>query len=701
MLAASRSIWIVDPDGYVAQFDPGSGRQTGSVDVGDEPSAVAAGAGSLWVTNSSDGTVTRIDPATLVATTIPVGHGPEAVAVNAAGVWVANAGDDALVRINPDTGAVAATASVGDGPAAVLSTASALWVANARDGTVMRLDPRSGAVTKTIHLGGSPTALVSAGGRVWVTVAPALPPPPVTGGTAHFTMQGDIPTLDPALTELSTSQEFFYATCANLVTYPDKPAPAGSQIVPEVAEAVPAPTYGGRTYTFTIRPGFRFSPPSNEAVTAQTFKATIERVASPQLKSPFASDFSGIVGYHDYVTGHAPGLSGVVARGDTLTITLSQPDGSFLANLAGAAACAVPVGTPAVRGLDDIPSAGPYYIASYSPRQQLVLRRNPNYRGDRPHHLDQMVFTLGIDSARALAETEAGTADYAVDGLPSGAGPGLESQYGPGSNAARAGHQQYFISAADGVRILHMNTSRPLFSDVRLRLAVNYAIDRPALAAQGQRFANENPFNAGSPADDYMPPVTAGAADVHLYPLAGPDLRRARQLAGNVHATAIMYTPDVAPWLQEAQIIRRDLRPLGIDVQLKEFPIDEYFDRITRRGEPFDLAVVGWYSNNTDPAQDLDIFDGSTITADGNSNLSYLNDPAFDRRLHAAATLSGARRYRTYSQLELELERDIAPAAAFATTASRDFFSARMGCQLYQPVYGIDLAALCLRSTGT
>jgi ABC-type transport system substrate-binding protein len=246
-----------------------------------------------------------------------------------------------------------------------------------------------------------------------------------------------------------------------------------------------------------------------------------------------------------------------------------------------------------------------------------------------------------------------------------------------------------------------MNTSRPLFSDVRLRLAVNYAIDRPALAAQGHRFAEENPFNAGSPADSNMLPATAGATDFHLYPLTGPDLRRARQLAGNVHATAIMYTPNVSPWLQEAQIIRRDLQPLGIDVQLKEFPLDEFYDRITHRGEPFDLAVSGDASNNTDPAEDLALFDGSTISADDNGDLSYFNDPAFDRQLHAAAALSGAKRYRTYRQLDLELERDLAPAAAFATNASRDFFSARMGCQLYQPVSGIDLAALCLRSTGS
>ena len=126
----------------------------------------------------------------------------------------------------------------------------------------------------------------------------------------------------------------------------------------------------------------------------------------------------------------------------------------------------------------------------------------------------------------------------------------------------------------------------------------------------------------------------------------------------------------------------------------------EYYDRISHRGEPFDLAVSRWWDNNTDPAQDLQIFDGRTIGADANQDFSYLNDPAFDRQLHAAAALSGAGRYRAYRQLALELERDLAPAATFATTASRDFFSARMGCQLDQPLYGIDLAALCLRSTG-
>ena len=271
-LAAFGWIWIVSPDGVVLRIDPESGQPVESVAVGNVPSAIASGAGSLWVANSADGTVTRIDPATLVTTTIPIGNGPAAVAVNGAGAWVANAGDNEVVRIDIDTNAVAGTTQVGDGPSAVLATSTALWVANSRDGTVMRLDPRSGNVSKTIRLAGTPNALATAGGLVWVAIAQSPPPSPPARG-ARLVTRDDFALLDPAF-----GSWLNHVTCANLVTYPDKPAPEGSRIVPEIAEAVPYPTAGGTTYTFKIRPGSRFSPPANEAVTATTFKSTIERV---------------------------------------------------------------------------------------------------------------------------------------------------------------------------------------------------------------------------------------------------------------------------------------------------------------------------------------------------------------------------------------------------------------------------------------
>ena len=696
-LAAYGAIWVVHPDGYVTRLDPRSGRTLETVGVGNSPSAIAAGAESVWVTNRADGTVTRIDPETRVTQTIPTGHGPSAVTADDVAAWVANAGDNAVVRVDPATNAVVATTPVGESPTAVVSTKDAVWVANGGDGTVMRLNPDSGDVTKTVDLGGSPTALAAAGDHVWVAVAPAPAQPPDIGGVARLTVQEDFSSLDPALA--GGFSQVPYATCAGLVTYPDAPAPEGSRIVPEVAEAVPVPTDGGRTYAFRIRPSFRFSPPSNERVTAQTFKSTIERVANPRMKA-YADQFSDVVGYEEYRSGKARELAGVVARGRTLTIRLSRPDGALLANLASGGACAVPTGTPVdPAGVNNLPSAGPYYVASYTPRQQLVLRRNPNYGGDRPSRLDEIVFSIGVDAVRALEQVEAGTADYIAGGLrlPPGAVQRLRAQYGPGSEAAKAGAQQFFDSTANGMRWLIMNTSRPPFANVQLRRAVNFAIDRTALVAQGHRFPAGNPFNTGQATDDYLPPTIAGATDFKLYPLDGPDLRRARGLAGRVRATAVLYAANRPPWTQEAQVIKQNLAALGIDVQVEEFPVGEFFSRLSRRGEPFDLAVSGLALGSTDPADLLGLFDGTTIAPDFNGNFSYLDDPGFNGRLQAARTLSGAQRYRAFARLALELQRDLAPVAAIATNASHDFFSARIGCQVYHPVFGIDLAALCLR----
>jgi hypothetical protein len=74
------------------------------------------------------------------------------------------------------------------------------------------------------------------------------------------------------------------------------------------------------------------------------------------------------------------------------------------------------------------------------------------------------------------------------------------------------------------------------------------------------------------------------------------------------------------------------------------------------------------------------------------------DDPAYRRRLAAAARLSGPERYLTYGQLDLDLARDAAPLAAFDNLAGHDFYSARIGCQTFG-IYGMDLAALCIRRT--
>jgi peptide/nickel transport system substrate-binding protein len=158
----------------------------------------------------------------------------------------------------------------------------------------------------------------------------------------------DVGSMDPALASGGVSWQLLHATCAGLVNYPDKAGPAGSQLKPEVAQALPTRSPDGRTYTFTIRRGFRFSPPSGQPVTAQTFKDSIERTLSPAMHSYFASIgyLSDVMGARPYMAGKASHITGIVARGDKLRIRLTSPAGDFLSRLALPGFRAVPSDTP-------------------------------------------------------------------------------------------------------------------------------------------------------------------------------------------------------------------------------------------------------------------------------------------------------------------------------------------------------------------
>ena len=81
----------------------------------------------------------------------------------------------------------------------------------------------------------------------------------------------------------------------------------------------------------------------------------------------------------------------------------------------------------------------------------------------------------------------------------------------------------------------------------------------------------------------------------------------------------------------------------------------------------------------------------------GTFNHAHFDDAKFNRRLDAAAPLSGPQRYLSYGRIERDMAREAAPWAAFGNEAIHDFFSARIGCQSYHPLYGPSLASLCIR----
>jgi peptide/nickel transport system substrate-binding protein len=591
------------------------------------------------------------------------------------------------VRIDPGTNSVITTIAVGDSPTGVEVGAGSVWVANSGDGTLSRVDPGTNKVIATITVGGSPQAIAIANGRVWVTID--APPTvrataPARGGLLRVDIPDDVDSMDPALAYTSPALQLLQATCAKLLNYPDKAGQAGSQLTAEVATSLPTRSADGTTYTFTIRDGFRFSPPSNAPVTAQTFKYAIERSLSPQMKSPVDYQFGDIVGARAYMAGKAPHITGVTAEGDKLTIRLLAPAPDLLARVAQTVFCAVPDGTPIdPNGLRAIPMAGPYYIASYGPGQGIVLNRNPNYHGHRPHSLGEIDVAVNVRPDRAAAQIEAGRADYAPVVSRSEA-PTLAARYGPGSPAAARGTQQYFINPQDGLWFLPLNTHRPPFSNVRLREAVNYAVDRAALARAGGFLGP--PLQ---PTDQYLPPGMPGHDEVRIYPFR-PDIAKARKLAQGQRATAALYTCNEPSCEQQAQIVKTDLAAIGISVEVQAFPFPTLYYKINH-GAPWDLANVGWAADYPDPRDFLNYLleDGSTIPT--------FDDPTYTRRLAQTAQLSGPTRYLTYAALATDLDRNAAPWIAYGNLSSHDFFSARIGCQTYGP-YGMDLAALCIRS---
>ena len=693
--AQGKSVWVAPSTGLLTRLNAVTGEVVQQVDPNASPAGIAIGDGAVWLSDTEADNVVRVDPTGLL-TPIAVGNGPTGITVGAGGVWVVDSLDDAVVRIDPGTRSVTATIPVGHSPAGVAFGAGSLWVANSGDGTVTRIDPHTDRVQATIAVGGSPQALTIADGRVWVAVdAQSIAPTygGSGGGTLRMVSSSDVDFMDPALAYESLSAQLLYATCAQLVNYPDKAGPAGSKLTPEVAQALPARSADGKTYTFQIRPGFRFSPPSNQPVTAQTFKDSIERTLSPRMHSPWAQYQADVVGARAYIAGKASHIAGVVANGDTLTISLLAPAPDFLSRIAQSAFCAVPSNTPPnPNGVRVIPSAGPYYVTSYTPGQGVVLVRNPNYHGSRRHRFARIELAVGISARRAFAGIEAGSADYTDLSLyPSAALAALASRlaarYGPGSAAAARGRQQYFVNPGLQLDYFDLNTHRTLFSDVRVREAVNYAIDRRALARLGDPF---EPLPV-RPTDHYLPPAMPGFRDAHIYPTT-PDIVKARELVQQAHAggrTAVLYTCDAFPCPEQAQIVKTDLAKIGLQVQIKSLPSATLFAREARPGEPFDLAWNGWIPDYPDPQAML------TSILEESSVGPTFNAPAYQRKLAAAAGLSGPERYLTYGELDLDLARNAAPLAAFGNLTSNDFFSARIGCQTYG-IYGVDLAALCL-----
>jgi YVTN family beta-propeller protein len=208
------SVWAVDStDGTLSRINPATHGIIQQITVGSTPAAVTVTGGNVWVANSGDGTVSQISAAAnTVVQTIPVGNDPVAIASGPSGVWVANQGDDTVDRINPTTGTPTRTVPVGGRPDGIAVGRGAVWVANGQDGTVTRIDPATGQPSGPISVGSGPAGITVTHGAVWVANSLDLTVSkidPATGIVTGTTPVGDGPSaIAAAKNAIWVSDEF-------------------------------------------------------------------------------------------------------------------------------------------------------------------------------------------------------------------------------------------------------------------------------------------------------------------------------------------------------------------------------------------------------------------------------------------------------------------------------------------------------------
>jgi ABC-type transport system substrate-binding protein len=374
---------------------------------------------------------------------------------------------------------------------------------------------------------------------------------------------------------------------------------------------------GGRTIVFELRPGLTFSDGS--PLTGADVVRSWLRVVDPLRPSPLAALMTDVVGADDYRAGRNRDAAsvGLVADGLTVTVRLRQPAADFPAIVAAASFAVVPSGIDGGTALDPgrFVGSGGYVLADQT-ATELTLRANARYWAGPPP-IETVHVVTDIGGRSPVAAFEDGTLDYADIGSFDAAWIRHDRVLGPQLRAVPSLSVEY----------LGFDTSRPPFSDVRVRQAVAAAVDWRrivGLAGPGNQEA----------ASSLVPPGIPGRTDVDFTPAFAPD--RARALlaeAGYRDPTAFPATTVVTGGPAYGEAFRAALKAsVGISLGYETMVGDDYYERLT--ADPPAVWTLGWVADYPGANDFLGVLLGSASS----SNVGRWASPEFD----AAITEAGA-----------------------------------------------------------
>jgi peptide/nickel transport system substrate-binding protein len=520
-----------------------------------------------------------------------------------------------------------------------------------------------------------------------------------SGGSVTISQTSQPDHLDPALTYTVNGIEPLWLVYTPLITYPRTgDFETDATLIPGLAKEMPTISEDGKTYELTLRENLKYSDGS--PVKASDFEHAIKRVLN--LESGGSAFFLGIEGAQDYIdAGKCEGdISGIETDDKTgkITINLSEPDGSFSHVLAMWFAALVPGDTPCKELTQDPPpGVGPYMVTESVPNRQFVLEKNPNFPdlgSDIPPGKVDKITTKIIKSAQRQAQDViSGELDYMQDPPPADIKPEVKAEYS----------DRYREITTASTYYMFMNHRVPPFDDPQVREAINWGLDKPALA---RIFAGEL-----APGCSFLPPGLPGyneALDVEDCPWGNPneppDLEKARQMikeAGVDGMELTVYGNNDDPSDKVTEAYADQLNKMGFKATPKILDGGVYFQTIGSAETAPQTGFLNWFQDFPHPKNFFFLVDGKSIQPTNSQNPGNVDVPEITKgiaELNLEPEITDE-----VSQRWGELNRELVESAAVAPYGHRKlatFFSERMdfeNCSHFHPVYFNDYSSWCLK----
>jgi peptide/nickel transport system substrate-binding protein len=504
----------------------------------------------------------------------------------------------------------------------------------------------------------------------------------LTGSYAEFPEY-----LDPALAYSSEAWTAIYNTYLPLLTYAHASGAAGSKVVPGLATSLPKVSNGGKTYTLTLRKGLEYS--NGTPVRASDFPASVERMLA--LESGGTSFYTDIAGAEKFAETKRGPISGITADDKTgrIVINLIKPRGTFTNELAMPFVALLPKGTP-VKNLtaNPPPATGPYEIVKSEPGRGWSYERNPQWTKTNGKlmpqlpggHVDKIDIKVVSNDSTQVNEIERGKTDWMQTSIPADLYAKVKEKY-EGS--------QFRVEPTVSTYYFWMNTEKAPFDDLKVRQAVNYAVNSAALER----------IYAGTltPLHQILPPGMPGHKPFNLYP---HNMAKAKQMVAEANPSdrdITVWTDNESPNNEAGQYYQGVLEELGFNVKFKEISAESFAPLIGNENTPdLDAGWFDWFEDYPHPNDFFQLqLSGESIQPTSNYNFARIDDPALNRKIvELNEEPLGPPEEAGYAKLDREFMEQ-APWAPYGTLTTSTFVSSAIDLEkvIYNPTFGDDLTS--------